>query len=137
MTLLALALLLASSLGGPDAREAAQALADSCQDARCVAQGMVYGKAESGLSRAPKPFSTDAKDGTSCSIWQTPCALTKGRSIAEQARLWTAMRARSLAHCGNLSALASGACGRATKLVQAREAEASAWLYAITWANLP
>ena len=136
MTLLALALLLASQLPGPDAREVARAAAEQCGDLKCVADTFVWGHAESGLSRVPKPWSKDAREGLSCGVLQTPCASTP-RDVAGQVRVWLRMRAQSLAACGDLTGLASGTCGRATRLVQAREQEAAGWLYLAQWQEMP
>jgi hypothetical protein len=135
---LALALLLVASLAGREPSRGqtriAEAIARQCEDSWCTAEAVVWGYAESNLSRHPIAESPDAKAGSSCGIWQTPCALTRD-DVDSQVRLWLRMRAQSLGACGDLTALASGQCGRATELVAARRQEAAALLLAAEWAR--
>jgi len=127
MSLLAFALLIVSNLTGAvptgDHRAIAESVARQCNDEACASDALTWGWDESRLQRHPHPYSTDAANGTSCGVFQTPCAQTP-QSVDGQVRLWLNLRRQSLFACGDLSALASGKCSYATALVESRAREA-------------
>lgn len=124
MTFLELAFLVASMLGAPDAgdtRAIAGAAALACGNESCLVDALVYAKYESGFRVNPRPWSSDARAGRSCGPWQVPCWL---KGLDEQARTWVALRTHSIEQCGTLAMLASGSCGKGTRLAEARATEA-------------
>jgi hypothetical protein len=128
--------LLLSLLGfsGSEPEAIAQAIARRCPDVTCLADGLVYAKGEGGFRLRPRPQSSDARAGVSCGPLQTPCWL---RTLDEQVTHWVRLRAWSLEHCGDLTGLASGQCGRGVALVRAREAERDGLLYVASWEQWP
>lgn len=120
---MSIAIALALALGGPDARATAAALEAQCQDAQCIVEGMLWLSHESGLSRHPLAYSRDAKDGTSCGLGQTPCAVTPA-DVAGQVRVWLGARAASLAMFGDLRGL-PGATPAGLRIARSRAVEAS------------
>jgi hypothetical protein len=129
MTLTSLALAFALALGhtGPEARAIAQAIAQACQDSACVADAAVYAEDETRWTLNAK----HGDGGIAVGPWQVHDA-PEG-DIDAQARKWVAVRAWSLAKCGNLAALASGSCHRGTRL--ARERADEAWYLAYSVAT--
>lgn len=117
-------------LTAPDPR-ILHAIDSACgNDTACGVDGVIFANAESGFNEFPKPFSHDAKDGTSCGVFQLPCTFTRNRSLDEQAKQWAALRAWSLKVCAalpveeRLAALASGTCKRGRALSRERYAQA-------------
>lgn len=134
--LLSLALLIASSLGhdGRDATAIASAIARACPDSLCVVDAAVFAEHESHWQLHPHPYSADAKSGLALGPLQVHGA---GVRLDDQVARWVALRAWSLDHCGDLSALASGSCTRGVTIARTRRQQAEAWLYVMGWSEMP
>jgi hypothetical protein len=135
----AFALAAALGLTHPNRAQAAflDAAEQACSDTVCEAELITFAWYESGIDAQPKPWSHDAKDGTSCGYLQEPCAFVRAHSVLDQAREWVRLRDASLAACGDgpegLAALASGSCDRGRRLSAYRREVAQSVLYGATW----
>jgi hypothetical protein len=135
LTVVAIAL----GLSSPDPH-VISAIDKACRgDAVCGAEAVVFADLESGFNEWPKPFSHDAKAGTSCGVFQLPCTFVRFHDLDEQAVQWAALRAWSLEQCSalpeseRLAGLASGGCYRGRMLSRSRRALADDALFAARW----
>jgi hypothetical protein len=122
-----------------DARRIALAAALACaSDADplgCVVDAVTWSYGESGLREAPTPYSWDAKLGLSVGAFQIR-RVAGYDDVFNQARRWVWLRRASLAACGDLTAVASGSCGRARGLTTARARAAAAYAWALSYGIL-
>jgi hypothetical protein len=122
---LALVLRVAAGMGFTHvAEDVASSLASVPSD-EDVALITVWAAHESGLQLDPAPVSADARAGLSGGLLQQRGGCGRGSAL-HQVRCWLRLRAWYAARCGDdgLSGVASGRCGGARGLVEARKAEA-------------
>ena len=136
LTVVAIAL----GLSAPDPR-VISAIDKACHgDEKCGAEGVVFADLESGFNEWPKPFSHDARDGTSCGVFQLPCSFVRLHDLDEQAAQWVKLRDWSLKQCSalpeneRLAGLASGGCFHGRMLSRSRRAMADDALFAAHFA---
>ena len=135
-TLRALCLSVWAGTSTPDAGEIADSIATAVleeptpvfasaeEDAAVLA---IFARGESGLDRAPKPQSWDARAGVSCGVWQQRCRWLSP-TILGQARVEIELLARGAVLCpASPAAPLSGGChGAGRRLADARVARAMA-----------
>jgi hypothetical protein len=112
---------------GPDAARIAEAIAGAVESEASPASGesiavdaallALYAAKESHLSEHPMAESWDAKAGLSCGYLQLRCALTRDRSLRQQAQTWLAAVRR-----GGLVAADSSRSRAARRMEEARAA---------------
>jgi hypothetical protein len=113
-----------------DDAEHAPALGSHAEDLAAMAE---WARLESGLQRAPRPQSWDARAGISCGPWQEPCPFVARADLRGQARYWLELLHRGAVICPESpGAPLSGGChGAGRRLSNARLARARALLSAL------
>lgn len=92
----------------------------------------LWAEGESGIALNPIPRSHDAKDETSCGVWQEPCSFVRSHTLRDQARYWVWLLHEGMRICpASPAADLSGGCVRGRPLADRRTARARALLQSL------